>query len=76
MVIKHPTDDEVSTKSTLGSKISMENKDNILLHCIKKIHHGARHWWLTPVILVTQEAEIRRIVVQSQPREIVRETLS
>jgi hypothetical protein len=21
------------------------------------------HWWLTPVILATQEAEIRRIVV-------------
>jgi hypothetical protein len=26
-----------------------------------------RHWWLTPVILATQEAEIRRIVVQSSP---------
>jgi hypothetical protein len=25
--------------------------------------HGARHWWLTPVILATQEAEIGRIVV-------------
>jgi hypothetical protein len=24
-------------------------------------------WWLTPVILATQEAEIRRIVVRSQP---------
>jgi hypothetical protein len=32
--------------------------------------------WLTPIILATQEAEIRRIVVGSQPREIVRETLS
>jgi hypothetical protein len=29
-----------------------------------------------PIILVTQEAEIRRIKVQIQPREIVRETLS
>jgi hypothetical protein len=29
-----------------------------------------------PVILVTQEAEIRKIVVQSQSREIVRKTLS
>jgi hypothetical protein len=29
-----------------------------------------------PVILATQEADIRRIVVQIQPGEIVRETLS
>jgi hypothetical protein len=28
-----------------------------------------------PVILATQEAEIRRIVVQSQPEKIVHETL-
>jgi hypothetical protein len=32
-------------------------------------------WWFTPVILATQEAEIKRIAVQSQPRQIVRETL-
>jgi hypothetical protein len=25
-----------------------------------------RHWWLPPVISATQEAEIRRIKVQSQ----------
>jgi hypothetical protein len=31
---------------------------------------------LTPVILATQEAEIRRIAVQSQPRQIVRKSLS
>jgi hypothetical protein len=31
----------------------------------------ARHWWLTPVILPTEEAEIRRMMVQSQPRQIV-----
>jgi hypothetical protein len=29
-----------------------------------------------PVILATQEAEIRRIEIQSQPRQIVYETLS
>jgi hypothetical protein len=27
----------------------------------------ARHWWLTPAIPATQEAEIRRFEVQSQP---------
>jgi hypothetical protein len=26
------------------------------------------HWWISPVILASQEVEIRRIVVQSQPR--------
>jgi hypothetical protein len=35
----------------------------------------AGHQWLTPVILGTQEAEIR-IAVQSQPRQTVCETLS
>jgi hypothetical protein len=36
----------------------------------------ARLRWLTPVILATREAEIRRIEVESQPRQIVCETLS
>jgi hypothetical protein len=44
---------------------SVQNKD-----CI------AGHRWLTPVILATQEAEIRRITVQSQLGQIVWETLS
>jgi hypothetical protein len=36
----------------------------------------ARRQWLTPIILATQKAEIRRIAVQSQPRQIAQETLS
>jgi hypothetical protein len=35
-----------------------------------------RPWWLMSVILATQEAEIRRIMVRSQPWQIVNETLS
>jgi hypothetical protein len=41
---------------------------------LKNYSHWA--WWLTPVILATQEAKIRRIVVRSQARQIVPETLS
>jgi hypothetical protein len=36
----------------------------------------ARCWWLRPIILATEEAEIRRIVVQNQLRQIVQKTLS
>jgi hypothetical protein len=35
-----------------------------------------RCWWLSPVILATQETDIRRLAVQSQPGKIVHETLS
>jgi hypothetical protein len=31
----------------------------------------AGHWWLTSIILAIHEAEIRRITVQSQCRQIV-----
>jgi hypothetical protein len=37
---------------------------------------SAGHWWLTPITLATQEAQIRKIAVQSQPRQIVHEILS
>jgi hypothetical protein len=37
----------------------------------KKIKRKSRRWSLTPVILATQEAEIRRIMAQSQPGQIV-----
>jgi hypothetical protein len=36
-----------------------------------KIIHLARHWWLMPVILAVQEAEIRRMAVHSQLGQIV-----
>jgi hypothetical protein len=35
-----------------------------------------RQQWLTLLILATQEAEIRRITVRSQPEQIVPDTLS
>jgi hypothetical protein len=38
---------------------------------IRKRECGVRRQWFTPVILDTQEAEIRKIVVQSQPGQIV-----
>jgi hypothetical protein len=34
------------------------------------------HWWLTPVILATQEGEIRRLMAQSQPRKSLRDPIS
>jgi hypothetical protein len=44
---------------------------------IQSIKKGimAGRQWLTPVILATQEAEIRRITVRSYPKQIVHETL-
>jgi hypothetical protein len=45
------------------------------LPSVKKIF-VTRHRWLTPVILATQQAEIRRITVQSQHGQIVLKTLS
>jgi hypothetical protein len=41
-----------------------------------KIPDFAGCQWLMPVILAIEEAEIRRIAVQSQPREVVHENLS
>jgi hypothetical protein len=40
-----------------------KNKTNPDLHCITQKVQEAGCQWLTPVILATQEAEIRRIAV-------------
>jgi hypothetical protein len=39
----------------------------ITISMSKKRLFSVRHWWLMPVILATQETEIRKIAVQSQP---------
>jgi hypothetical protein len=36
---------------------------------------AAGRWWLTSIILGTEEAQIRRIAVQSQPGQIAHKTL-
>jgi hypothetical protein len=41
---------------------------------LSKMTKNVGCWWLTPIILPTQEAEIRRTVVQSQPGQIVHKT--
>jgi hypothetical protein len=41
-----------------------------------KVSKSTGYQWLPPIIPATQEAEIRRSAVQSQPGEIVWETLS
>jgi hypothetical protein len=63
---------------------SLQGKDLVLLLAVWAMDPAQSrcsksnllNWRLTPVILATQEAEIRSIVVQSQPRQIVCETFS
>jgi hypothetical protein len=40
---------------------------------LKKNLFRAGCWWLTPEIVATQEAKIRRIAGRSQPKQIVHE---
>jgi hypothetical protein len=63
----------LTQKRKANNKVLLEK---LLQYGIKKKHNVARCQWLTPIIVATQDAEIRRITVQSQPRQIVCETLS
>jgi hypothetical protein len=76
----------ISHHSQLGSKDKLVqvtrvchkeiiNLDETFLQCMHvSKHHMGEHWWLIPVILTTWEAEIGRIMVQGQPRQIEHET--
>jgi hypothetical protein len=58
-----------------GKYLNIWKLNNMILkkpHVSKKKPKGS---W-APIILVTWEADIRRITVQIQPRQIVQETLS
>jgi hypothetical protein len=72
----YPAACQVSESSFLATLISFLYPV-ILVHirsCSKP--YDGQVQWLVPVILATQEAEIRRTVVRSQPGQIVLETLS
>jgi hypothetical protein len=51
----------------------MSERDSSKVKQLKKPNIGKR-WWLTSVILAIHEAEIRRIMVRSQPQKRVRKT--
>jgi hypothetical protein len=63
------------SKTSLGSIVSSRPACTRQQNPVSKSQGQDRRWWLTPLILATQEAEIRRIAVQSQPGQIVLETL-
>jgi hypothetical protein len=48
----------------------------IRLHMKKILKINGRSWWHKPVIPATWEMEIRKITVEGQPRQKVRETPS
>jgi hypothetical protein len=46
----------------------------VFFHSQKLLRAGC--WWLMPIILTSQDTEQKKMVVQSQPRQMVHETLS
>jgi hypothetical protein len=52
------------------------NKINVEKSLFELKKKETRYQWLTPVILATQEAEIRRILARSQPWTNSSQTLS
>jgi hypothetical protein len=64
------------------AKVSLKQRETLTTKKGRPHHQsseegkGLGSWWLKPVIPATQEAEIRRIVVGSQPGQVVPETLS
>jgi hypothetical protein len=62
-------------KGTRGGSLGTSSHD-FLIRVSIRITGTAGCRWLTPIILAAQEAEIRRLTVQSQLRQIARETLS
>jgi hypothetical protein len=63
-------------KNKVTSMLSSSQRTGSKGPPLKNVQGIARRQWLTPIILATQKAEIRRIMVQRQLQQIVCETLS
>jgi hypothetical protein len=67
---------QAQVKSQCFQQVTFVSMKSILDNCYHNPQGMAGCWWLTPVILALQEAEIKRIAVRRQPGQIVLETLS
>jgi hypothetical protein len=76
-LIKGKTTDLLIRENTLFPRTNFSGCFQILSWITASIRlNQAGCWGLTPGTLVTQEVELRRMVVQSQPWQIAQETLS
>jgi hypothetical protein len=66
----------VDKKTARGAELNGRALPSTTIKTKTKKQNPAGRWWLTPVILPTQEAEIKTITIQSHPRQIVHKTLS